>query len=57
MVNKKELTNNERKLLLVMGITIFQFYFMSLLNLVQTELSVWWKIAGLFIGGLLIWIH
>ena len=57
MTKTKELTNNERKLLLVMGITIFQFYFMSIFNLVQSELPVWWKIAGLFIGGLLIWIH
>ena len=56
MVKTKELTNNERKLLLIIGITILQFYFMSILDLVQTELPIWWKIGGLIIGGLLIWI-
>jgi len=56
MVKTKELTNNERKILLIMGITIFQFYFMSIFDLVQTELSIWWKIGGFIIGGLLIWI-
>ena len=57
MTRTKELTNNERKLLLLLGITIFQFYFMSIFNLVQTELPVWGKIGGLLIGGLIIWLY
>ena len=52
----KEITNNERRILLIMGLFIFNFYFLSIFGFVAEQVPMVWRVSAVFFGGIMIWI-
>ena len=54
-MKKEEITNNDRKIYLVFGLIIFNFYFLSLFGFVAEYLPLLFRVSGFIFGVFLLW--
>ena len=51
----EKITNDEKRLCLVMGILLLVFYMLSCFDILAKDLPKFWSFSGMLIGCVMIW--